>query len=219
MRRFDQQLEDLQTRLLEMGGRVEAALHNSVAALADRDEARARAVLAGEPAIDAMEIEIDDFAVKLMALHQPMARDMRLLAATIKINNDLERMGDLAAHIAERAISLMREAPMPVSDILRLAQLAEAMVHDSLDALQSRDAGLAQRVLESDDEVDQLRDWLYRRLVLLMQNDGPALASAIHLLFVVRDLERIADHATNIGEDVLFYLRGVDVRHHAALAG
>ncbi|MGD0360467.1 MAG: phosphate signaling complex protein PhoU [Bryobacteraceae bacterium] len=219
MRRFDQQLEDLQTRLLEMGGRVEAALHNSVGALADRDEARARAVLAGEPSIDAMEIEIDDFAVRLMALHQPMARDMRLLAATIKINNDLERMGDLAAHIAERALSLMQEPPLPVSDILRLAQLAEAMVHDSLDALKSQDAGLAQRVLESDDEVDQLRDWLYRRLILWMQSDGPAVPSAMHQLFVIRHLERIADHATNIGEDVLFYLRGVDVRHHAALAG
>jgi phosphate transport system protein len=153
-----------------------------------------------------------------MALHQPMARDMRFLAATIKINNDLERMGDLAAHIAERALSLMQQPPLPVLDIPRLAQLAEAMVHDSLDALTRQDAELAQRVLLSDDAVDRLRDGLYSDLIAFMQSDTSSLPSAVHLLFVVRHLERIADHATNIGEDVLFYLRGVDVRHHA-LAG
>ena len=215
MRRFYRQLEDLQTRLLEMGGRVESAIHNSIGALVDRDEARARQVLANEPCIDALEIEIDDFAVRLMALNQPMARDMRFLAATIKINNDLERMGDLAAHIADRALSLMQQPPVPLLDIPHLAQLAWAMVHDSLNALVSQDAGLAQRVLLSDDEVDRLRDGLYHRLVGSMESDVSAVPSDIHLLFVVRDLERIADHATNIGEDVLFYLQGVDVRHHA----
>jgi len=218
LRRFDRQLEDLQTRLLEMGGQVESALHDSIRALVDRDEARARQVLESESYVDALEIEIDDFAVRLMALNQPMGRDMRFLAATIKINNDLERMGDLAAHIAERALSLMQQPPLPVLDIPRLAQLAEAMVHDSLDALTRQDAELAQRVLLSDDAVDRLRDGLYSALIAFMQSDTASLPSAVHLLFVVRHLERIADHATNIGEDVLFYLRGIDVRHHA-LAG
>jgi phosphate transport system protein len=218
LRRFYRQLEDLQTRLLEMGGHVESAIHNSIGALVDRDEARARQVLANEPYIDALEIEIDDFAVRLMALNQPMARDMRLLAATIKINNDLERMGDLAAHIAERALSLMQLPPVRILDIPHLAQLAWAMVHDSLNALVSQDAGLAQRVLLSDDEVDRLRDGLYFSLIGSMESDAEAVPSDIHLLFVVRHLERIADHATNIAEDVLFYLQGVDVRHHAKSA-
>lgn len=219
MRRFDQQLDDLQTRLLEMGGRVESAIHNSVGALVDRDEARARQVLANESQIDRMEIEIDDFAVSLLALKQPVARDMRFLAATIKINNDLERMGDLAAHIAERALALMQQPSLPLGDIPRLAELAGAMVHDSLDALVRQDAELARRVLLSDDAVDQLRDAHSRRLIGSMEKDASAVAPALHLLFVVRYLERIANHATNIGEDVLYYLLCVDVRHQGSLAG
>jgi phosphate transport system protein len=218
VRRFDRQLDDLQARLLEMGGRVESAIHNSIGALVDRDEARARQVLANESHIDSMEIEIDDFTVSLLALKQPVARDMRLLAATIKINNDLERMGDLAAHIAERALALIEQPPLPLWDIPHLAGLAGAMVHDSLDALVRQDAELARRVLLSDDTVDQLRDAHCRRLIGSMEKDASAVSSAVHLLFVVRYLERIADHATNIGEDVLYYLRGVDVRHRASLA-
>ncbi|MGA3076044.1 MAG: phosphate signaling complex protein PhoU [Bryobacteraceae bacterium] len=218
MRRFDRQLDDLQARLLEMGGRVESAIHNSIGALVDRDEARARQVLANESHIDSMEIEIDDFTVSLLALKQPVARDMRLLAATIKINNDLERMGDLAAHIAERALALIEQPPLPLWDIPHLAGLAGAMVHDSLDALVRQDAELARRVLLSDDTVDQLRDAHCRRLIGSMEKDASAVSAAVHLLFVVRYLERIADHATNIGEDVLYYLRGVDVRHRAPLA-
>ena len=218
MRHFDRQLEDLQTRLMEMGGRVESAIHTSIGALVDRDEARAREVLANESRIDALEMAVDDFAVGLMVRNQPVARDMRFLAATIKINNDLERMGDLASHIAERALSLMQQPPLPLLDIPRLAQLAAAMVHDSLDALVRQDAGLAQRVLLSDAEVDRLRDGLYDCLIGITQSDASSVPPAIHLLFVVRYLERIAGHATNIGEDVLFYLQGVDVRHHASLA-
>jgi len=219
LRHFDRQLEDLQTRLVEMGGLVESAIHNSVGALLDRDEARARQVLENESRIDGLEIAIDDFAVSLLARNQPTARDMRFLAATIKINNDLERMGDLAAHIAERALSLMQQAPLPLLEIPRLAQLTAAMAHDSLEALVGRDAELAQRVLLWDDAVDRLRDTQYHSLIGSMESDASAIAPAVHLLFVVRHLERIADHATNIGEDVLFYLRGVDVRHHASVAG
>ncbi len=219
LRRFYQQLDDLQTRLLEMGGLVESAIHNSVTSLAGRDEARARTVLGNEPRIDRLELEIDDFAMRLLALNQPMARDMRFLAAAIKINKDLERMGDLAAHIADRSISLMSQPPLPLWDIPRLGELAAAMLRDSLDSLVRQDAALAERVLQSDAAVDRLRDALYYRLIGAMQEDASAVESDIHLLFVVRHLERIADHATNIGEDVLFYLRGVDVRHQTALAG
>jgi len=144
---------------------------------------------------------------------------MRFLAAAIKINKDLERMGDLAAHIADRSISLMSQPPLPLWDIPRLGELAAAMLRDSLDSLVRQDATLAERVLQSDAAVDRLRDALYYGLIGAMQEDASAVESDIHLLFVVRHLERIADHATNIGEDVLFYLRGVDVRHQTALAG
>jgi len=164
LRRFYQQLDDLQTRLLEMGGLVESAIHNSVTSLAGRDEARARTVLGNEPRIDRLELEIDDFAMRLLALNQPMARDMRFLAAAIKINKDLERMGDLAAHIADRSISLMSQPPLPLWDIPRLGELAAAMLRDSLDSLVRQDAALAERVLQSDAAVDRLRDALYYRL-------------------------------------------------------
>ena len=218
MRRFDQQLEDLQTRLLGMGRRVESAIHNSIGALVDRNEARARQVLADESCINDMEIEIDDFAVVLFARNQPTACDMRFLVATVKINNDLERMGDLAAHIAERALTLIQQSTLPLLDIPRLAELSAEMLHDSLDALVRQDAELAERVLLLDHAVDRLRDALYRSLVGSMEKDASAISPSVHLLFVVRYLERIADHATNIGEDVLYYLRGIDVRHPGSLA-
>ena len=218
MRRFEHQLDELQGRLLEMGAMVETAIHDSVSALLENDEARARRVIENEARIDRMELSIDDFAVSLFALHQPTACDMRRLAATVKINNDLERMGDLAAHIAERALSLIPQAPLPLLDIPRLAGLAAAMVHDCLDALVRHDAGLAQRVLLADDGVDRLRDEMYGSLISEMQKDSATVSWAIHLLFIVRHLERIADHATNIAEDVLYYVQGVDVRHHASVA-
>ena len=215
MRRFDLQLEDLQARLLEMGRLVEAAIQNSVGALAGRDEAQARQVLDNEPSIDALEMEIDDLAVILTARQQPTARDMRFMAAAIKINNDLERMGDLSAEIAERALVLMEQPPLALANIPHLAELASAMVRDSLDALVQHDAEKAKRVLLSDDAVDRLRDELYGILIGGMTADGSMVSGAVQLLFVVRNIERIADHATNIAEDVLYYLRGVDVRHHA----
>jgi len=215
VRRFDLQLEDLQARLLEMGRLVEAAIQNSVGALAGRDEAQARQVLDNEPSIDALEMEIDDLAVILTARQQPTARDMRFMAAAIKINNDLERMGDLSAEIAERALVLMEQPPLALANIPHLAELASAMVRDSLDALVQHDAEKAKRVLLSDDAVDRLRDELYGILIGGMTADGSMVSGAVQLLFVVRNIERIADHATNIAEDVLYYLRGVDVRHHA----
>jgi len=217
-RRFEHHLDDLQARLLEMGALVETAIHDSIRALLDRDEAPARRVIENERRIDRMELTIDDCAVGLFALNQPTACDMRRLAATVKINNDLERMGDLAAHIAERTLSVISQAPLPLLEIPQLARLSAAMVHDSLDALVRHDAELAQRVVLADDEVDRLRDTLYSSLIASMRENAPAISWAIHLLFIVRHLERIADHATNIGEDVLYYLRGVDVRHHASVA-
>ena len=216
MRHFLAELEELQQRLLEMGGLVESSIWNSVLALSERSEAHALQVLTREARINQMEIEIDDFAVSLLALQQPMARDLRFLTAAIKINSDLERMGDLAVNIVQRALSLMRQPLVkPLVDIPQLARLAESMVHKSLDAFVRRDAELAREVLLSDDAVDDLRDAIYEELVNFMERDPSTVSRSLDLIFIARNLERIADHSTNIAEDVVFLVQGVDVRHHA----
>jgi len=213
---FREELDELQRRLLEMAGLVESAVHQSVSALVDRDEQTAKEVLWKEAQINQKDIEIDEFATRLLALYQPMARDMRFLTAAIKINGDLERMGDLAVNITERALSLMKESPVkPIIDIPRMADLAETMVRKSLDALVKRDEQLARSVLLSDDEVDHLRDAVYKELVAFMQEESTTIPRAIDLMFIAHNIERIADHATNIAEDVLFLMKGIDVRHHA----
>jgi len=213
---FREELDELQKRLLEMAGLVESAIHGSVLALVDRDEQQAKEVLWKEAQINQRDIEIDELATRLLALYQPMARDMRFLTAAIKINGDLERMGDLAVNITERALALMREAPIrPLVDIPRMAALAEAMVRKSIDALVSRDEQLARSVLTADDEVDSLQEAAYKELVEFMQAESTTVPRAVDVMFIVHDLERIADHATNIAEDVLFLVKGIDVRHHA----
>ncbi|HUP05255.1 MAG TPA: phosphate signaling complex protein PhoU [Bryobacteraceae bacterium] len=220
MRHFLEELEDLQKRLLEMGGVVEFSIRRSVVALVDRDEAAAQDVLRSEARINQMEVEIDDFAVRLLALHQPMARDLRFLTAAIKINSDLERMGDLAVNIVERALSLIRQpAVKPLIDIPQMAKLVDSMVRNCLDAFVKRDGQLARGVLLSDDAVDDLRDAIYEELVGFMRRDPSTISRALDLIFVARNLERIADHATNIAEDVLFLAQGIDVRHHAEPPG
>jgi phosphate transport system protein len=220
VRHFLEELDELQAKLLEMAGLVEAAVHGSVAALEDRDDARAQEVLRNETRVNRMEIEIDDLAVRLLALHQPMARDLRFLTAAIKINGNLERMGDLAVNIAERALSLNRQPPIqPLIDVPRMAKLVESMVRRSLDAFVRRDSELARAVLLSDDAVDDFRDGMYRELVRFMEQDPAAVSRALDLVFVARNLERIADHSTNIAEVVLFLAQGVEVRHHAEARG
>jgi len=199
-----------------MGGYVESAIHRSVRALVDRDPELARQVLRDEARINQMEIEIDNLTTRLFALRQPMARDLRFLTAAMKINTDLERMGDLAVNIAQRALSLIAQSPVkPLIDIPRMAQLVESMLLRTLDAFVKGDAEEATSVLTADDEVDALRDSVYQELVAYMQNDPSTVPAAVDLMFVARNLERIADHATNIAEDVVFLVKGVDVRHHA----
>ena len=213
---FREELDELQRQLLEMAGLVESAIHQSIDALVRRDEQDAKEVLWKEALINQKDIEIDEFATRLLALYQPMARDMRFLTAVIKMNVDLERMGDLAVNITQRALSLMHDAPVkPLVDIPRMASLAEGMVRSSLDALVQRDEALARNVLLSDDEVDRLRDAAYKELVAFMQEERTTIPRAVDLMFIAHNLERIADHATNIAEDVLFLMKGIDVRHHA----
>jgi phosphate transport system protein len=216
LRHFVEELDDLRNRLLEMSGLVEAAISRSVLALVERDEGQAQQVLRYESRINQMEIEIDEFATRLLALQQPMATDLRFLTAAIKINNDLERMGDLAVNIVERVLSLIHEPPvMPMIDIPHMAKRVESMVRKSLDAFVKRDADLARTVLLSDDAVDELRDAIYEELSSFIEKDPRKVREGINLMFIARNLERIADHATNIAEDVLYLVQGIDVRHHA----
>jgi phosphate transport system protein len=216
MLHFREELEELQSKLLEMGGLVEAAIHNSIYAMVERDEDRAKEVMWGEAQINQKEIEIDDLATRLLALFQPMARDLRFITAVIKMNNDLERMGDLAVNITERALTLMKEPVLhPLIDIPRMAELAKGMVRRSLDAFARGDADMARDVLLADDEVDHLRDAVYNELLAFMQEERTTINRAVAFMFIAQNLERIADHATNIAEDVLFLVKGIDVRHHA----
>jgi phosphate transport system protein len=216
LRQFSVELEELHEKVLRMGGYVESAIHRSVRALVDRDPELARQVLRDEARINQMEIEIDNLTTRLFALRQPMAKDLRFLTAAMKINTDLERMGDLAVNIAQRALSLVAQTPVkPLIDIPRIAQLVESMLLRTLDAFVKGDAEEATSVLLADDEVDALRDSVYQELVVYMQTDPASVPAAVDLMFVARNLERIADHATNIAEDVVFLVKGVDVRHHA----
>ena len=217
MRHFAVELEELNQALLGMGALVESSIHCSVQALVNRDERMARRVIEDEIRINQMELDIDARVTRLLALNQPVAGDLRLLIIALKINTDLERMGDLAVNIAERAISLAK-VPLvkPLIDTPRMASLVEDMLHSSLDAFVKRDVALAEKVLPADDEVDSIRDNIYSELLEVMQSNPSIVPSAIHLMFVARNLERIADHTTNIAEDVIFLVRGIDIRHHVA---
>ena len=214
VRHFERELEQLKAKLLEMGALVETAVYRSVQGVVEKDENLAQQVLKSEARVNELEIEIDDAAIGLLALQQPVAADLRLITVALKINNDLERMGDLAVNIAYRALELIRE-PMiqPMVDIPYIAGLVQSMVRKSLDAFVNRDPELARSVLAGDDAVDNLRTSSYHELISYMEKDSTHVAQALSLWTVVRNLERIADHSTNIAEDVLFLVKGVDVRH------
>lgn len=216
MRHFLEELEELQKKLLEMGGLVESSVHESVLALQERRAQHAEIVWSNEKRINRLEIEIDNLATRLFALQQPIAGDLRFITAAIKINTDLERMGDLAVNVAQRAAALIEKpAVRTFVDIPQMAMLTQKMVRKCLDAFVRRDPDLAREVLLSDDEVDRLRTSVHRELIEFMREDSTVIAEAVDLILISRHLERIADHATNIAEDTLFLVKGVDVRHHA----
>jgi phosphate transport system protein len=216
LRHFAIELEELNSKLLEMAGLVESAINRSVRSLVDQDRGLAEQVIRDEPKINSMEMEIDGMVTRLLALRQPVARDLRFLTSALKINTDLERMGDLAQHIAERSLSLMHHPLVkPMVDIPSMASLVQSMLLNCLEAFVKGDETLARSVLLADDEVDRLRDGVYAELLVTMQRDPSVVSAAVDLIFVARNLERIGDHATNIAEDVVFLIKGVDVRHHA----
>jgi len=216
MRLFDIELEELNQKLLYMGELVETAIERSVRALMEQDRDLAEQVIRGQEQVIRLEGEVEGMATRLLALRQPVARDLRLLTVALKINTDLERIGRLSAHVAERAL-LLSGHPLvePLMGIPRMGQLVVSMLRQCLEAFVKGDAELARSVLLADDEVDALRDALYSDLQELMQKDAAAIPAAVDLIFVARNLERIGDHTTNIAEDVVFLVQGVDVRHHA----
>jgi phosphate transport system protein len=212
-RHFETALQAIKERLLAMGSLAETMIHKSVKALVDRDETLVQTVLAHEEEMDLLCIEIDDRCFTQLALQQPMASDLRFLVASIKINSDLERMADQAVSIALRARALIAQPEVkPLIDIPRMTQVAQGMVRKALDAFVRRDTELARSVIEEDDEVDRLRDQVFRELLTYMMADAATIPRALALILISRNLERIADHATNIAEDVIYIVRGVDVR-------
>lgn len=214
-RHFDEELKELKEEVLKMGSLVERAIHLSIKALVDRRDEIAAQVIVSDDAVNMQEIKIDELSLKLLALHQPQAGDLRFITSIMKINSDLERIGDLAVNIAERTQELLK-APLlkPLIDIPRMAKIAQDMVKDSLDAFVNSDSDLARSVCQRDDQVDELNNQIFRELLTYMLQDSKTVERAVDLILVGRNLERIADHATNICEDVIYMVNGKNIKHH-----
>jgi phosphate transport system protein len=212
---FQEELQQLKTRLLEMGGLAEDRVRAVVQALVDRSPQMVARVLEGDGPINQLHIEIDNRCFKLLALHQPMAVDLRAIVSAVKINTDLERVADLAVNIAEAVQRYMRHPPVKeLIDIPRMAGIAQRMLRDALDAYVRRDTALAQAVLNEDDALDALKTQVFRELLTYMLQDPGTIEPALDLILISRHLERIGDHATNVAEDVIFMVSARDVRHH-----
>ena len=215
-RHFGEELEELKQRLLVMGGLAEERLRAAMQALVDRDTQLMANVIRGDEAINQQHVEIDDRCFKLLALHQPMAVDLRVIVAAVKINSDLERVGDLAVNVAEAAERYVLHAPVkPLIDIPRMGMMAQRMLDAALNAFVTSDVAAARTVLAQDDKLDGLKDQIFRELLTYMLGDTRTIEPGIDLILISRHLERVGDHATNIAEDVIFIVEARDVRHHA----
>ena len=214
-RHFDEELRVLHREILRMGSLVEEALAKSVKALVERNIQLAEEVISSDQAINMLEIEIDELCLRVLALHQPAAADLRFVVMALKINNDLERMGDQAVNIAERTVELLREPLLKCqTDLSRMASVAQGMVKNSLDAFVNRDAALARQVCGRDDEVDRINDQMFAEMIEAMRSDHAAIARGLGLILIGRHLERVADHATNLAEDVIYLVQGRSIKHH-----
>jgi phosphate transport system protein len=214
---FQQELGSLKERLLAMGGLAEDRVRTAMQGLVDREGQLIEDVLNGDMPLNELHIEIDDLCLKLLALHSPMAADLRAVMAAIKINSDLERVGDMAVNIGEAARRYTTHPPVKkLIDIPRMATTAQSMLRDALDSYVRGDMQLAQHVLDEDDVLDSLKTQVFRELLTYMLQDPSTIEPALDLILISRHLERIGDHATNIAEDVIFMVSGRDVRHHAA---
>jgi len=214
-RHFDEELKDLKEKLLHMASLAEESIVKAVKSLVDREKELAEDVIQSDAAINFLEIEVDEICLKLLATRQPIANDLRFITSALKINSDLERIGDLSVNIAERTLELIKQPILkPLLDIPRMAQYAQKMVKDSLDAFVNREPNLARDVCRRDDEVDMLNDQIFRELLTYMIENPKTITRSVDLILVARHLERIADHATNIGEDVVFMVEGKTIKHH-----
>ena len=212
---FEEELQALKNRLLTMGALVEDRVHRAVQPLIARTVEEAEIIIKSDRQINDLHIEIDDRCLKLLATQTPLAGDLRLITAAMKINADLERIGDQAVNVAENVIKLLPQPPLkPLIDIPRMAEIAQQMTRDALDSFVKKDPGMARDVLRRDDEVDNLKDQVFRELLTYMMADPGTIQRALALILISRNIERIADHATNIAEDVIFLVEAKDVRHH-----
>jgi phosphate transport system protein len=216
-RHFHEELEALKQTLLAMGGLVEDQIRRVMLALMERDNALAQEVIDRDRQVNAYDVEVDETCVNLLALHQPAAGDLRFITTAMKIVTDLERIGDQAVNIAQRALELNQEPQLkPYIDLPRMAEKAQRMVKESLDAFVARDTDLARRVCAADGEVDALKEQIFRELLTYMMEDARTIPRAIRLILISRFLERVADHATNIAEMVVYMVEGKMVRHTLA---
>jgi phosphate transport system protein len=219
-RHLERAVDNLKRRILEESAIVEESVQKSVKAIKERDADLARSVIDGDPELDQMEVDIEEECQKVLALHQPVASDLRFIIAVLKINNDLERIGDLAVNIAERAVYLSsKERVAAPFDFDKMSAKAQTMLRNSLDALVNLNAGLALSVLLADDEVDAINRQMYHQVQEGIRQHPEHIEQLIHLLSVSRHLERVADHATNIAEDVVYLVRGDIVRHRTEQFG
>ena len=213
-RRYEEELSELKAQILRMGGAAERAIEEAIRSLVDRDSALAQRVVDTDEAIDAMEVDVEERVTRILALHAPTARDLRAILTASRVSNDLERIGDLATSIAERALELNREPLLkPFIDVPKMAEMTQQMVREALDAFVREDVQLAIQVLRADDPIDQLNEQIFRELLTFMMEDPQTISRALRIIFVSKSLERIADHATNIAEMVVFMARGKVVKH------
>jgi phosphate transport system protein len=213
-RHFEQELQDLKGKILQMGGLVEEQVQGALLALTERDSDLARKIIANDRQVNKLDVEVDEESLRLLALQQPAARDLRFITTAMKISTELERISDLAENICERTIELNEEPQLkPYIDIPRMANWSLRMVKESLDAFVNHDAGLARKVCTDDDFVDDLTHQLFRELLSFMLENPQTITRAIRITFIAKYLERIADHATNVAELVVYMVEGKIIRH------
>jgi len=213
-KRFEEDLKKLREDILTMGGLVEDQIQKAVRSLVDRDSPLAETIIQRDHEVNRLDVEIDDLCIRLLALHQPAARDLRFITTALKITTDLERIGDMAVNVCERALELNREPQLkPYIDIPRMAQISQRMIRESLDAFVREDTDLALKVCKDDQQVDDLNSQIFREVISFMIEDPHTINRAMKISSISKYLERIADHATNIAEMVIFMVKGKSIRH------